>query len=197
MKEADSSPTTESDSGDFDGGSIGANAESQRARMNPMLWFIVIAAVTIAIDQVTKFLAERHLVPGQRTDLLGDFLGLRLVYNPGAAFSFGTGATWLLTLLATVVAVVIIRIARRVTSWSWIWALSLLLGGAVGNLIDRFFKAPGFPEGHVVDFIDYGIFVGNVADIAIVLAAIFMVYLGMRGTDITDIPQGEVDSSDA
>lgn len=162
-----------------------AQVGSQPKQIRPVVWFAIIAAVTIAVDQATKFLAEAGLADGHRIDLIGDFLGLRLVYNPGAAFSFGANTTWVLTLLATAVAVVIIRIAPRVSSWAWIWALSLLLGGAIGNLIDRFFKDPGFPEGKVVDFIDYGIFVGNVADIAIVAAAIFMVYLGIRGKDLT------------
>lgn len=159
---------------------------SRIARFNfsPLIWFTIIAVTTVIIDQITKFIAESSLEQYERIDLIGDLLGLRLVYNSGAAFSFGSGATWILSLLATIVAIVIIRIAPRISSWAWIWALSLLLGGAIGNLIDRFFKAPGFPQGHVVDFIDYGIFVGNVADIAIVFAAIFMVYLGVRGKEI-------------
>lgn len=171
-----------------------APSSPKGAPHRPLVWFAIIAIITVGLDQVSKFLAEENLVYGERIDLFGDLLGLRLVYNPGAAFSFGTGATWLLTLLATAVAVVIIRIAPKVTSWSWVWALSLLLGGAIGNLIDRFFKAPGFPSGHVVDFIDYGVFVGNVADIAIVLAAVFMVYLGIRGREITRDPASEVGS---
>jgi len=176
MKDADSTSASEPSR---------AAAKTYRQRgFRPVVWFAIIAATVVVIDQITKFIAENALATGQRIDLVGDLLGLRLVYNAGAAFSFGTGATWLLSILATAVAVVIIRIAPRVTSFAWVWALSLLLGGAVGNLVDRFFKAPGFPQGHVVDFIDYGIFVGNVADIAIVLAAIFMVFLGVRGVDL-------------
>lgn len=179
-----------------DADSSGKETANVPTRVRPVVWFAIIAAVTIVIDQVTKFLAESLLDGAGRVALLGDFLGLRLVYNPGAAFSFGADATWILTLLATIVAVVIIRIAPRVSSWSWIWALSLLLGGAIGNLIDRFFKAPGFPNGNVVDFIDYGIFVGNVADIAIVLAAIFMVFLGMRGKEMTRDGAGSASASE-
>lgn len=149
-----------------------------------LVWFVLIAAITVGVDQATKFWAEAQLASGERTALLGDLLGLRLVYNSGAAFSFGAGSTWVLTILATVVAVVIIRIAPKITSAPWMWALSLLLGGAIGNLVDRFFKAPGFPQGHVVDFIDYGIFIGNVADIAIVLAAALMVFLGFSGREL-------------
>src|SRR5690625_2925375 len=196
MKDADSTPPASQEPEDLDGGAPQETRAIRPSSRRPLVWFALIAAVTVLIDQVTKFLAEDMLTAGNRIDLLGDLLGLRLVYNPGAAFSFGTGATWVLSLLATAVAVVIIRIAPRVTSRAWISALSLLLGGAVGNLVDRFFKAPGFPEGHVVDFIDYGIFVGNVADIAIVLAAVFMVYLGVRGQEIDAQPMSEVGAGD-
>ena len=64
-------------------------------------------------------------------------------------------------------------------------ALGLLLGGALGNLVDRFFRPPGPGRGHVVDFIDYfGWFVGNVADIAIVVAAGIIMVLAFTGTSI-------------
>ncbi len=67
----------------------------------------------------------------------------------------------------------------------WAVALGLLLGGAVGNLVDRFFRAPGPGRGHVVDFIAYfDWFVGNVADIAIVVAAGLIMVLTYRGTSI-------------
>ena len=69
--------------------------------------------------------------------------------------------------------VVVVRPRRR-AGWAaagWALALGLLLGGALGNLTDRLLRAPGFGRGHVVDFIDYGgLFIGNVADIAIVAA---------------------------
>ena len=74
---------------------------------------------------------------------------------------------------------------RRVGSLGWAVALGLLLGGSLGNLIDRFFREPGPGRGHVVDFIDYfGLFIGNVADIAIVGAALLIVVLALRGITI-------------
>src|SRR5699024_827920 len=118
--------------------------------------------------------------------VIGEFLRFRLLYNPGAAFSIGTGITWLFTLIIAVVVVVIIRTSLRLGSRSWALALGLLLGGAVGNLADRLFRQPGFPEGHVVDFIDYnGWFVGNVADIAIVLAMGLIIILTVRGVPLS------------
>ena len=90
--------------------------------------------------------------------------------------------TWVLTLVALGVTVVVVRSARRLGSSGWAVALGLLLGGALGNLYDRFFREPGFARGHVVDFLDwFGWFVGNVADIAIVVAAGLLMILSVLG----------------
>ena len=81
--------------------------------------------------------------------------------------------------------VIIVRVSRNLASRSWAVALGLVLGGAVGNLIDRLLREPGFLRGHVIDFIDYGgYFVGNVADIAIVLAAAGIIVLSLGGWEI-------------
>src|SRR5690625_4840687 len=144
-----------------------------------------LTLVVLAVDQGTKIWAESALRIGEPVPVLGDLLRLTLVYNSGAAFSLGSGMTWLLALIATVVVAVIIHTSRRLRSRGWAIALGLLLGGALGNLGDRFFREPGFPQGHVVDFIDYGgLFVGNVADIAIVVAAGVIVLLGARGIGV-------------
>lgn len=141
-----------------------------------------LALVVYALDQLTKGLAVRDLRPGTSIPLLGSLLQLRLVRNAGAAFSVGTGMTWLLTLVAVIVVLVIVRSARRLGSRGWALALGLLLGGAVGNLTDRLMRPPGIGRGQVVDFIDYGgLFVGNVADIAIVTAAALIAVLSLRG----------------
>ncbi|WP_448071713.1 signal peptidase II [Georgenia yuyongxinii] len=106
-------------------------------------------------------------------------------YNPGAAFSLATGMTWVFTIVSVVVVVVVVRIARRLGSAWWAVALGMLLGGSLGNLYDRLFRDPGFAEGHVVDFISYGgYFIGNVADIAIVGAAILIGLLAVRGREV-------------
>lgn len=144
-----------------------------------------LTALTVAVlvlDQLTKIWAEAALVSGERTPVLGDLLGLSLIHNPGAALSIATGMTWVLTLVATVVVVVVVRASRRIGSVVWAVALGLLLGGALGNLVDRFLREPGFARGHVVDFIAYGdLFVGNVADIAIVAAAGLIIVVSLRG----------------
>ena len=141
-----------------------------------------VAVVVYVLDQITKGWAVRDLRPGGAIPLIGSLLQLRLVRNAGAAFSLATGMTWLLTLVAIIVVLVVVRSARRLGSRGWALALGLLLGGAMGNLTDRLVRPPGIGRGQVVDFIDYnGFFVGNVADIAIVAAAVLIGVLSVRG----------------
>ena len=144
-----------------------------------------ITLVVLGLDQLTKWRALAGLAPGRRIDLVGSLLGLELVFNPGAALSIATGMTWVLTVIALVVVVVVARAARRLGSRLWTVAFGLLLGGALGNLADRFFRPPAPARGHVVDFIAYGNwFVGNVADIAIVVAAVLVVLQTLRGVHL-------------
>lgn len=155
------------------------------SRRRLVMLLTILTVVVVAIDQVSKVWAERTLAGEPPIEVIGSFLRFRLIYNPGAAFSIGTGLTWLFTLIIAVVVIVIIRTAARLGSRSWAVALGLLLGGAIGNLADRLFRQPGFPEGHVVDFIDYnGWFVGNIADIAIVVAMALIVILSFRGVPL-------------
>jgi len=154
-----------------------------------------IAAVVLVLDQASKAWALDALADGERRHLIGDLLGLQLVFNPGAALSIATGMTWLLTLVATVVIVVVVRASRRIGSRAWAVALGLLLGGALGNLVDRWIREPGPARGHVVDFIAYAHwFVGNVADIAIVVAAVMVVILAATGVHIDGTRDGHPDS---
>ena len=156
------------------------------ARRRRLFWLLgAIAVVGYALDQSTKAAAVATLTGQPPRDLVGSFLRLSLIRNPGAAFSLGTGSTWVLTLIAVAVLVVVIRTSRRIGSAGWAWALGLLLGGALGNLTDRMVREPGFGRGHVVDFIDYhGVFIGNVADIAIVSAALLIGILAVAGVGV-------------
>jgi signal peptidase II len=142
---------------------------------------VVVAVTAYALDLASKAWAVANLSDGQQVGVLGDLISLRLIRNPGAAFSLGTGNTWVLTVLAIVILVVTVRASRRIGSLGWAWALGLLLGGALGNLTDRLAREPGFGRGHVVDFIDYRVFIGNLADIAIVSAAVLIGLLTLRG----------------
>lgn len=166
--------------------SAGVNAPHDQPRRRRLLVALgLLAAGVLVVDQVTKTIVLARLTPGEYVPLLGEYFGLMLVFNPGAAFSLATGSTWIFTIVAVVVAVVIVRIASKIGSRGWALALGALLGGNLGNLGDRLFRDPGFARGHVVDFLNYnGWFVGNVADIAIVLAAIGMAVLAFLGIGI-------------
>ena len=157
---------------------------SLTARRAPRLAWVslVVAGLTVVIDQATKIWALRALTPGESIPVIGDLIALTIIRNPGAAFSIGNQATWLLTLVAVVVLVVVLTSLRRLGHLGWALCLGLLLGGAVGNLVDRLFREPGVGRGHVIDFIDYGgLFIGNVADIAIVVAAVVIALLAWKG----------------
>ena len=141
-----------------------------------LLVVLVLAAVVIGLDQATKQWALSGLGDGQTVTLPTGFIHLHLLVNAGAAFSFATGETWVITVCATAAVLAIPWIALRARSWLLVVALGLLLGGAAGNLIDRLARAPGPGRGRVVDFIDYhGWFTGNVADIAIVVSAALLI----------------------
>lgn len=176
-----------------------APAPSRPAAPRPVRWSLVVAllataAVVVALDQLAKAWAVTTLADGRSIDVVGSLLQLRLFRNPGAAFSFATGTTWIFTIVATVVSVVIVRTSRRLGSRWWALALGLLLGGAVGNLLDRLFREPGFGQGHVVDFIDLPrLFVFNLADAAITCAAVLIGLLAFRGIGV----EGELRSPEA
>ncbi len=148
-----------------------------------VLWIVALAVVVV--DQAAKAWATGALADGRRIDVMGGALGFVLVRNPGAAFSFATGQTWIFSIVAIVVTAIVVRVSKRLGSMWWAVTLGLVLGGAVGNLIDRLARAPGIFRGHVVDFIDYGgLFVGNIADIAIVGAAVAIVGLSLIGLEV-------------
>lgn len=141
-----------------------------------------VAAIVYALDVVTKLLVVAKLTPGVPVHVLGTFLQLDYTRNSGAAFSIGWGYTAIFSLIAIGVVLVIIRLARRLYSAPWAFALGLLLGGAVGNLTDRIVRAPGPFRGWVVDFIQFPHFaIFNLADSAITCGGVLMVLLAFRG----------------
>lgn len=143
---------------------------------------IGLALLVILADQGSKFWAESTLTVGESTPFIGDLIRFQLIYNPGAAFSIGTGFTWIFTIVAGIAAVAIAVFAWRVTSRAWAILLGLLLGGAATHFGDRMFREPSLGQGHVVDFIAYGnFFIGNVADIVIVGCGIAGIILMARG----------------
>jgi signal peptidase II len=148
-----------------------------------------IATTVVVLDLVSKIVIVATVQPNQPVRLLGGLVYLSLIRNPGAAFSLATGMTWLLALVAIGVVIVIIRMAPRLRSTPWAVSLGLVLGGAIGNLIDRIFRSPGFLQGHVVDFVSvfgpnaeyFPVF--NVADSAITIGGISLVVTALLGID--------------
>lgn len=165
------------------GAPLSASTRSSRVtRRGSIGVLVVVAVIGYVLDQSTKAWAVSALDPGSPRELVGSLLKLHLTFNPGAAFSIGTNATWVLTLIATVVIAFTIYSARKLRSRGWALGLGLLIGGALGNLTDRFFREPSFGKGHVVDFLElphWPIF--NVADICVVSAACLIALLSIRG----------------
>jgi signal peptidase II len=142
---------------------------------------VVVAVLAYGTDLLTKTLALRNL-GGDPVPVVGDLLQLRLVRNPGAAFSLGTSYTAVLTVIAVIAAVVVLVLARRVADRLWAFGLGCLLGGVLGNLTDRVFREPSFMQGHVIDFLELPSWpVFNVADICINVAAGVIILQALRG----------------
>ena len=145
-----------------------------------------VAALVVVLDQATKLWAERTLTNHAPIPILGEFLQFQLRYNPGAAFSIGEGSTWIFTIAAAIAVAVLLWIVARPQPKNWLIGLALLLGGATTHLGDRLFRAPSFAQGHVVDFINYnGWFIGNVADIALVGGAAWLIVQGLHKPERT------------
>ncbi|GAB2524886.1 hypothetical protein GCM10027064_22860 [Microbacterium petrolearium] len=141
----------------------------------------IVAAGIVVIDQATKAAALATLSEETRVPLLGDLFGLQLAFNPGAILSLGSGFTGVLTLVGAGAVVWLIIAALRARTAGLAVAFGFILGGALGNLIDRLFSPPGFGVGHVTDFLAYGtLFIGNLADVALGIGVILL--LGITWT---------------
>ena len=138
------------------------------------------------LDFATKSWALNSLDSRNPVKVLGEFLQLTLLKNSGAAFSLAQGATIIFTFFAILVVGVIAYYSIKITSVGWSIVLGLALGGILGNLTDRIFRAPGFFTGHVIDWIqlpNWPVF--NLADSAIVVAASIAVILAIRNISPT------------
>jgi signal peptidase II len=145
----------------------------------------LVAAVVIAVDQLTKWWAVSELDDGRMIDLVWT-LRFNLVYNSGAAFSTGRGLGPLLGIAAVVIVIVLIRLGRVFRSPGTAVALGAVLGGAIGNLLDRALRdgSGSVLGGYVIDFIDVQWWpVWNVADMAIVCGGISLAWLASRVSD--------------
>lgn len=150
----------------------------------------IISAVVIVVDQITKIFVDNSLALSEKIAVMPMF-NITLHYNEGAAFSFlddaGGWQRWLFTAISTAVSIMlVIWIFRLDKREKWLsLALSLILGGAVGNLIDR------VAYGHVVDFIQWyyksWVFpTFNIADSAIFVGAVILFATTLFGQEVTD-----------
>ena len=143
------------------------------------LRLLLVGAVVVLADQATKTLALRTL--DHPVDVVGSFVRLEVVRNPGGAFSLFTGMAPFLAVGAIVLALVILRLGSREHDAVLLVALGLVLGGALGNLADRVFRDPGLLHGAVVDFVDIGAWpTFNLADVGISVGAVLVVLRGWR-----------------
>src|SRR2546423_5919801 len=153
------------------------------------LLLIVVTLLVLTADVITKAVVVASLQGERPVKLLGGLVYLQLVRNPGAAFSMATGMTWVLTLIAIAVVVAIVWIMPKLRSVGWAIGLSLVLAGALGNLSDRIFRAPGPLRGHVIDFVSmlepngsaWPVF--NVADSSIVVGGALIVLMALLGRE--------------
>lgn len=167
----------------------GASLSNRGATHHPKstyvrLFFFVAISVWL-IDQATKALAVAKLDGHDEITIIPHMFSLGFTRNPGAAFGMATGLTVILSALAVVVCIFVVRAASRLRDKGWAVGLGLLLGGAMGNLTDRIFREPSPFRGHVVDFLHINNFpVFNMADTALTFAAVVVFWRTWRGVGI-------------
>lgn len=149
------------------------------APVTPLRWALSVAAGVLAVDQLTKWWVVENL-PGDPIVVIDGFLDLRYILNSGASFSMLQNAGTLLAVVVIAVVVFIVMLVRRIATVPEAIGLGLVLGGAVGNLADRFFRGPGLFDGAVVDFVDFSFFPAfNAADSAITIGAVLILLLSL------------------
>jgi signal peptidase II len=158
-----------------------SGAPPARARRAVLAAAAAAVAVLVAVDQATKAWAVAALADGP-VEVFGDAVRLNLTRNPGGAFGNFAGLTPLLALAALVVTAVLVRAAARTTDRLTLVGLVLVLSGALGNLVDRLARDPGFLRGEVVDFVDVGPWpIFNVADSCITVGVVLLLAHGAFG----------------
>ena len=169
-----------------------APSETVAAReLPPRKWpYLVVAAVVVlALDVVSKVIVAAQLEHVSPKPILGGLVYLQLLRNSGAAFGIATGMTWILSLIVIAVIIAIIWLVPRLRSTGWAIGLGFVLAGALGNLADRVFRAPGPLRGHVVDWISvfkpngaaFPVF--NLADSGICVGGALIVLMALLGTE--------------
>lgn len=139
---------------------------------------VAIAVVAIAtLDQLTKSLAVAHLRRGEPVEVIGTLVRFDLTSNSGGSFSMLQGSTPLLAIGALAASIYLVHLVRTTDDRLTVVALGLLLAGALGNLSDRIFRAPGVLRGEVVDFIRIPRWpTFNVADMAVTFGGVLLAF---------------------
>ncbi len=136
---------------------------------------VFVAVVIAVLDQMSKAWALRDLVDGRVIHVIWT-LQFNLTYNRGMAFSRGTGVGPIIGVIGLVVVVMLLLSLRRADNVLTRLATGLIIGGAMGNILDRLFRDSGWMRGAVIDFIDFQWWpVFNVADMAIMIGAATMI----------------------
>jgi signal peptidase II len=148
--------------------------------------FLGIGAFLVFLDQLTKELAIAELSDGAVMPVLGEVLKFRLAYNDAAAFSLGVGQTWVLAIIASCAVLALLWFGPKVKNLTWTIIAALVLGGAAGNLVDRLTRAPGFLNGHVVDFISipFNFPIFNLADTFLVIGVSLAMLRTLMGDEL-------------
>ncbi len=142
------------------------------------VWLLAVGGTVVALDQLTKQLVLDRLRGREPLDLIEGVLSFRLTYNSGGAFGLLQGLPGLFLVATLAIVFGILIGARRLQDLRWAPPLGLVLGGGLGNAIDRLVRDTG---GGVVDFIDLHVWpVFNVADMAIVVGALWILFIGWR-----------------
>jgi signal peptidase II len=145
--------------------------------------FAATAAIALLVDVVSKAVAVDVLVPGRRVPLFGDSVSCLLIRNSGAALAWGESQPVVLTLLVGAVVCAVAWRGNSVVSPVAAIGLGLVLGGAMGNLADRVFRAPGPLRGAVVDFVSVGWSpTFNAADVCVLVGVVTLGWLMLTGT---------------
>lgn len=134
-----------------------------------MLRFWVVVLAVLGLDQGAKALVQRTLEPGLSVEVIGSWLRLTHVYNPGGAFGVFGGQPMILLAVTLLAAVFVLAYLPRIIQAGYTLPVALLFGGALGNLADR------LRYGRVLDFVDFGFWpVFNLADVAITAGAVLL-----------------------
>ena len=165
---------------------IAGPGQLRMRRIRALTVMFCVAAAVLTADAISKAQVLAKLAGHPPVRLLHGLVTLDLTFNAGAAFGVGTSYTAVIALIVFGVILSVIRTARRLRSLGWTIALGLLLGGAMGNLGDRLFRAPGPLRGRVVDWINLPHFpwTFNLADASITCAAVMIAVLALRGVRI-------------